>query len=156
MLNWTLPIATWFSRNFHCGHRFWIIISYFWRSQRLLQQERCSQWRWCWRELMRSAVMNFWKKRKKIVLKNQCTKSHLCDIKLACFDILWYLPKVLYFCVPNNHAHISPSPLPNNVHHIIPFLSSTMMRDLCAPSQNFFCDPLYYYTHVFLRWCFLY
>jgi len=27
-------------------------------------------------------------KKKKIVLKNQCTKSHLCDIKLACFDIL--------------------------------------------------------------------
>ena len=36
-------------------------------------------------------------KYKKFVLKNQCTKSHLCDIKLACFDILWYLfpPKVL-------------------------------------------------------------
>ena len=45
-----------------------------------------------------SSVMKFLKekmkkkeeanKNKKFALKNQCTKSHLCDIKLACFDIL--------------------------------------------------------------------
>jgi len=44
-----------------------------------------------------SSVMKFLKEKmkkkeeaniKKFVLKNQCTKSHLCDIKLACFDIL--------------------------------------------------------------------
>jgi len=153
MLNWTLPIATWFSRNFHCGHRFWTIISYFWRSQRLLRQERCSQWRWWWRKLMRSAVMNFWKKKKKKKKKKYFKKSvHKKSPLWYQTRMFWYFvipsQSFVFLCAQQSCPYISPTPLPNNVHHIIPFLSS-MMRFVCPISEFFLWPTILLYSCFF-------